>query len=125
MKIASLLLIAAISVCGQAQEKPAQDKSPGQIRRDAPTIFEAWEANSQREHQADLLLLAARRVPAGRRAQRHVLHERFHRVDLAAINFEGFPNDERVARNARGAGAEIHTKKHDAQVFIDGRHASK
>ena len=41
MKIASLLLIAAISVCGQAQEKPAQDKSPGQIRRDAPTIFEA------------------------------------------------------------------------------------
>ena len=44
-------------------------------------------------------------------------------MDLAAVNFEGFPNHQRVACNASGSGAKIHAKKHDAQIFVHGRDA--
>ncbi len=46
MKIACLLLIAVLSVCGQAPDKPAQDKSSHQIRRDAyghPDLSGIWQ----------------------------------------------------------------------------------
>ena len=55
--------------------------------------------------------------------QPDVLHKRFHRVDLAAVDFESFPDDQRIALRARGTGAEIKAEQNDAAIFVNRRDA--
>ena len=88
----------------RAVAKPGADKS--QDFRYTPTHFAPRSAKPgerrkwngwisfllARQRKSKIRDLGSELIPAGARARRHVLHERFHCVYLAAVDFERLPN---------------------------------
>src|SRR5215831_15545155 len=66
------------------------------------------------------LWLAFRLVPTRAGTRRHDLHKGFNCMDLSAVNFERFPDDQRISRSVRARIAEIHPQENDSELFIDG-----